>query len=124
MKLLKNYIKSLPDNDLEFYATIFSLLLIIISSVLLYNWREIKIIYYLSCILFFIVVLILVYVSNFRHVNPFSFSILLSTIVTLITGIIVVVYIKFKDNTGPSMPIAYVSQHVIANLIKRILKLN
>lgn len=125
MKLFIDYIKALSDDNFEFYGTIFSLLLTIIACVLLYNWREVKIIYYLSCVLFFLVGLILVYVSHFRHVNSFMYSMLLSTIVTLITGIIVVLYLKFfKDNTGFSMPIAYVSQLVIANLIKHLLKLN
>lgn len=125
MKLFIDYIKGLSDNDLEFYSALVGLLLSTIAAVLLYNWREIKIIYFLSCILLFCVGLIIVYAIHFRHVKPFMFSMLLSTIVTLITGIIVVMYLKFfKDNTGFSMPVAYVSQLVIANLIKHLLKLN
>lgn len=124
MKLFINYIKELSDNDLEFYGALIGLLLSTIAAVLLYNWREIKIIFYLSCILFFFVGLILVYVSHFRHVKPFMFSITLSIIVTLFTGIIVVVYLKlFKKDSSFSMPIAYVSQLVIANLTKNILNL-
>lgn len=124
MKLFVNYIKVLSDNNFEFYGTLFSLLLLIVTFILLYNWREIKIIFYLSCILFFFVGLILVYVSHFRHVKPFMFGITLSIIVTLFTGIIVVVYLKFfKKDSGFSMPIAYVSQLVIANLTKHILNL-
>lgn len=125
MRLFINYVKALSDNNLELYGAIFSLLISTIAAFLSYNWREIKIIFYLACSLFFLSGLILVYVSHFRQVKPFMFSMFLSIIVTLFTGIILVVYLKFfKNDTGFTMPITFVSQLIIANLIKHILKLN
>ncbi len=124
MKLFINYIKALPDNDLEFYVAIISLLLSTTAFLLSYNWPDNQIVSFLTWILYFSSLLIIVYIIHFRHVNPFTFSMLLSVIVTLLTGIILFLYLKFKDNTGSSIPIVFVSQLIIANLIKHLLKLN
>lgn len=118
LKNLKSFFETIPDSNLEFFGAVVAIILTIIASILLYNWRDIKIIYYLSAILFLFIGMILVYTSHFRHVNPFWLSIILSMIVSFVTGIIIVVYIKFfKGDTGFSMPIAFISQNIIANII-------
>ena len=122
---LKNYIKLMPDSDFQFYGTIISLLLIFSAIYFNIKWYDSKIVSYYTNIILFIAFIILIYVTHFRYVEPFWYSITLSLISAFFTGVVTIIYLKyFKQGTGASMPIAFISQGIISKNIKKILKIS
>lgn len=77
---LKNYIKKMPDSDFQFYGTMISLLLIFSAIYFNIKWYDSKIVSYYTKMIIFIAAIILIYVTHFRYVEPFWYSITLSLI--------------------------------------------
>jgi len=121
---LKNYIKRLPDSDFQFYGIVISLLLIFSAIYFNIKWFDSEIVSYYTNIIIFIATVILIYVSHFRYVKPFRYSITLSLISAFFTGAVTIIYLKyFKQESGVSMPIAFISQGIVSKYIKRLLKI-
>jgi hypothetical protein len=122
---LKNYIKKMPDSDFEFYGVMISLLLIFSAIYFNVKWFDSEIVSYYTNIILFIAVTILIYVTHFRYVEPFWYGITLSLISAFFTGVVTIIYLKyFKQGTGASMPIVFISQGIISKNIKKLLKIS
>ena len=122
---LKNYIKKIPDSNFEFYGALISLLLIFSAIYFNIKWFDSEIVSYYTKIILFIAITILIYVTHFRYVETFWYSITLSLISAFFTGVVTIIYLKyFKQGSGVSMPIAFISQSVISKNIKKLLKIS
>lgn len=121
LKHIKNHIEKIPDSNFQFYGTLISLVLIFFSIYLNIKYFDSEIVYYHTCILIFIGITILIYVTHFRNVEKLSHSIFFSILSATLTGVVTYTYLKyFKEYSGISMPIAFISQDIISKYIKRL----
>lgn len=125
MKKLLMFFERVPDNSILFYGSVFSILLTFVAAFTLYHWPDNYILVSLAYVIFLFDVMLLVYISEFFHVKPLWLSIFLSAIITIITGIVIILYLKYikGDDVGVSPPIAIITVGILSKLFKKILKL-
>lgn len=125
MKYFTNYIKRMPDSNLQFYGTFISLLLLFSAIYLNIKWFDSKTVSIYTNSIVFIAIIILIYVTHFRNVEPFWHSITLSLISAFFTGAVTILYLKYiKQYSGVSLPIAFISQNIISKYIKKFFNIS
>lgn len=125
LKFIKSYIERIPDSNFQFYGALISLLLLFSAIYFNIKWFDSEIVSYYTNIIFFIAIIILIYVTHFRYVEPFWYSIILSLISAFFTGAVTIFYLKyFKEESALSKPIAFISQNIISKYIKKLMKVS
>lgn len=125
MKKLLDYFERVPDNSILFYGSVVSILLTIVGVRILIHSSDNSILIYFAYFIFFSIVMFLTYIGEFLHVKPLWVGIFLSAIISLITGIVLIVYLKYikGDDEGITFPIAFFTQLILSELFKKTLKL-
>jgi hypothetical protein len=115
MKKLSDFIEKIPGNNILFYGSVIFILLTIVAVRILIHWSDNNILNNLAYFIFFIIGMVLTYIGEFLHVKPLWVGIFLSAIISLITGIVLIVYLKYikGDDEGITLPIAFFTQLIL-----------
>ena len=121
MRNLLNTIYNMSHDKRTFYGSILALTIFIIGAVIAYSTHNEPRVMNFVYMLFLLGLTVLIYVDNFAKLRPLWLSLILAIAVASITGIITTIYlIAFKGDKGFTLPIALITQYIIANLVKRI----